>query len=68
MRVEKILVPVHDNGCDDEAMRLAGEIARVNKAKVHALYIIEVKRDLPLDAEISQETAKAERVLHHLQQ
>lgn len=68
MPVEKILVPVHDNGCDDEALRLAGEIARTNKAKVHALYVIEVKRDLPLDAEIAQETSKAEKVLHHLEQ
>ena len=68
MHVDKILVPVHGNGGDDEALRLAGKIARVNKAKVHALYIIEVKRDLPLDAEISQETAKAEKVLHHLEQ
>ena len=68
MHVETILVPVHDNGCDDEALRLAGEIARVNKARVHALYVIEVKRELPLDAEVSQETSKAEKVLHHLEQ
>jgi nucleotide-binding universal stress UspA family protein len=68
MRVERILVPVHNNGCDDEALRLAGEIAKANKAKVHALYVIEVKRELPLDAEIAQETSKAEKVLHHLEQ
>ena len=68
MLVDNILVPVHDNGCDDEALRLAGEIAKVNKATVHALYVIEVKRDLPLDAEITQETFKAEKVLHHLEQ
>jgi len=68
MYVETILVPVHGGGGDDEALRLAGEIARSNKAKVHALYVIEVKRDLPLDAEISQETSKAEKVLHHLEQ
>ena len=67
MNVEKILVPVHGNGCDDEALRLAGEIAKVNKAKVYALYVIEVKRELPLDAEVSQETSKAEKVLHHLE-
>ena len=64
-KIDKILVPVHDNGCDDEALRLAGEIARANKATIHALYVIEVKRDLPLDAEITQETSKGEKVLHH---
>ncbi|MFH1559866.1 MAG: universal stress protein [Chloroflexota bacterium] len=68
MPVEKILVPVQGNSCDDEVLRLAGEIAKGSKAKVHALYIIKVKRDLPLDAEISQETSKAEKVLHHLEQ
>jgi nucleotide-binding universal stress UspA family protein len=68
MHVGKILVPVHGSGCDDDALRLAGEIAKVNKAKVQALYVIEVKRELPLDAEISQETSKAEKVLHHLEQ
>ena len=68
MFVGNILVPVHGNGCDDDALRLAGDIAKANKAKVHALYVIEVKRELPLDAEISQETSKAEKVLHHLEQ
>jgi nucleotide-binding universal stress UspA family protein len=68
MSVGKILVPVHDNGCDDDALRLASEIAKGSKATVHALYVIEVKRDLPLDAEIIQETSKAEKVLHRLEQ
>jgi len=67
MPVGKILVPVHDNGCDDEALRLAGDIAKISKATIHALYVIEVNRDLPLDAEITQETSKAEKVLHHLE-
>ena len=68
MLVKKILVPVQGNGGDDEALRLASEIARVSKAKVQALYVIEVKRELPLDAEISQETSRAEKVLRHLEQ
>ena len=68
MHVDRILVPVHDNGCDDEALRLASEIAKANKAKVQALYVIEVKRSLPLDAEVSQETSKAEKVLRRLEQ
>jgi nucleotide-binding universal stress UspA family protein len=67
MPLERILVPVLGNGCDDEALRLASELAKGSKAKVHALYVIEVRRELPLDAEISRETAKAEGVLHHLE-
>ena len=69
MTPDKILIPVNGNGCDDDALRLASDIAKGNgKAKVYAVYVIEVKRDLPLDAEISQETSKAERALHHLEQ
>ena len=68
MALDKILVPVHDNGYDDKALRLASEIAKASKATVQALYVIEVKRDLPLDAEIAHETDKAEKVLHRLEQ
>ena len=67
MAVEKILVPVHGNSCDDNALRLASQIAKGTKAKVYALCVIQVKRELPLDAEISDETSRAEQVLHNLE-
>ena len=68
MTPDKILIPVNGNGCDDDALRLASEIVKGNgKAKVFAVYVIQVGRDLPLDAEISEETSKAERVLTHLE-
>ena len=68
MTPEKILIPVNGNGCDEDALRLAGEIARGhNKAKIYAVYVIQVRRDLPLDAEIAQETNRAEKVLHSLE-
>ena len=68
MNPDKILIPVNGNGCDDDALRLASEIVKGNgKAKVYAVYVIQVGRDLPLDAEISEETSKAERVLNHLE-
>jgi nucleotide-binding universal stress UspA family protein len=65
--VDKILVPVHGNKFDDDALRLASQIAKGTKAKVFALCVIQVKRELPLDAEISGETSKANKVLHHLE-
>ena len=64
---EKILVPVGDNGSDERALRLAGEMAKANKATVEALYVIEVDRDQPLDAEIAQQTSRAERLLNRLE-
>lgn len=60
-------MPVLGNGTDEDAMRLAGSMAKGHKATVFALYVIEVQRDLPLDAEIPEETAKAEEVLHRLE-
>ena len=66
---DKILIPVSGNGCDENALRLASDIIKGNnRAKVYAVYVIEVKRELPLDAEISQETAKAEQALNRLEQ
>lgn len=68
MALDKVLVPVQGNGSDDDALRLAVDITKGTKAKIYALYVIQVTRELPLDAEISEETAKAEQVLHHLEQ
>ena len=64
---EKILVPVAGNGGDEKALHLAGELAKASKASVEALYVIEVDHALPLDVELAQETARAERLLRQLE-
>lgn len=66
MDFNKILVPVTGSSVDDEAMRLACQLAKKNKGKIWAVYIITVKRSLPLDAEIRSETTKAEAILDHI--
>lgn len=63
----KILVPVVGTEADDEAIRLACRFARRTKGKIRAVYVIAVKRSLPLDAEIESETRKAEEILAHAQ-
>ena len=65
MRLGKILVPVVGYATDDEAVQLACGAARRHKAKVYVIYVIEVRRTLPLDAEIAPEVEKGERVLDH---
>ena len=65
MEFHKILVPVIGTEADDEAVRLACRLAKKNKGKIWALYVITVKRALPLDAEIEPETRKAEEILDH---
>jgi len=61
----KILVPVVGTEADDEAIRLACRLAKKDKGKIWAVYVVTVKRTLPLDAEIEPEIGKAEEILDH---
>ena len=63
IRASRILVPVNGNPTDDEAVGLACEIARRGKSAVFAIYVIEVKRTLPLDVDLPPEAAKGDTVL-----
>ncbi len=65
MEFHKILVPVIGTEADDEAIGLACRLAKKDKGKVWAVYVITVKRTLPLDAEIEPESKKAEEILDH---
>lgn len=66
MEFHKILVPVTGTEADDEATRLACRLAKKNKGKIWAVYVMTIKRSLPLDAEIEPEVRKAEDVLDHI--
>jgi len=63
MKLERILVATNGKDADVEAVKLACDLAKKPKAKVHVVYVIEVKRSLPLDAVIESEIEKAEKVL-----
>ena len=63
IRANRILVPVNGNPTDDDAVSLACEIGRRSKASVYAIYVIEVKRTLPLDVDLPPEAAKGDTVL-----
>ena len=63
IRASRILVPVNGNPTDEDAVALACEIGRRGKASVYAIYVIEVKRTLPLDVDLPPEAAKGDTVL-----
>lgn len=63
MVFKKILVPVVGTEVDDESMRLACRLSKKEKGKVWAVYVVAIKRALPLDAEITSESQRAENVL-----
>lgn len=63
MKFFKILVPVSGGEADKEAIELACIMAKEARGTINAVYVIRVKRSLPLDAEIDSEVQKAEEVL-----
>ena len=65
MEFNRILVPVIGTEADDEAVKLACRLAKKDKGKIWALYVLTVKRALPLEAEIEQEIKQAEEILDH---
>jgi nucleotide-binding universal stress UspA family protein len=67
MDFQKLLVPVAGTTADDEALRLACFLARKNKAKIWVVYIIILKRSLPVDAEVDTEIKKGETILDHME-
>lgn len=65
MDYNRILVPVSGNKADDEAIQLACRLVKKTKGKVWAVYVIMVKRTLPLEAELEPELRKGEEILNH---
>lgn len=61
--LSRILVPVSHDTASEESLRLACLVARQSKAKVYVVYVIEVNRSLPLDAEIPSDNTESEVVL-----
>jgi nucleotide-binding universal stress UspA family protein len=61
---DRILVPVSGSKADDEAVRLACRLAKKTKGKIWAVYVITVRRSLPLDAELDTEIKQGEEILN----
>jgi nucleotide-binding universal stress UspA family protein len=59
----RILVPVTGAESDDETMRMACWIAKRDKSRLIAMYVITIRRSLPLEAEIESETRRGEELL-----
>jgi nucleotide-binding universal stress UspA family protein len=61
--IRSILVAVDGSPASLDALLLGCNIAKKNKGKVYAVHVIEVRRSLPLDAELTEEAAVGEEVL-----
>ena len=61
--MRSIRVPVDGSHASLQAVALACDIARKNKGSVSVVHVIEVKRTMPLDAELEGEAAAGEEIL-----
>ncbi len=65
MSAKKILVPIKGDAAGENAFRLACELSKDSKAKLYALYIIEIKQELPLDAVV--DSTEGETALNRIE-
>ena len=63
MKVSSVLVPVTGDSIDQQMVRLACELLESRRSSVHILYVIEVGRGVPLDADVAPAASKGEEVL-----
>jgi len=61
--IRSVLVPIDGSPASMDAVLLACAIAKRNKGKVYAVHVIEVKRSLPLDAELPDKATSGEDLL-----
>lgn len=62
LHVKHILVPTR-GGVGTEMMQMACEIAKLHRAKITALHVIEIPLSIPLDAPMSQRVKHSEAIL-----
>lgn len=67
MEFHKILVPIGGTEVDEDVMRLACRLAKLFKSKIFSVYVITIKRSLPLEAEITLEIERAEKLLDQVE-
>ncbi len=66
MKINKIMVPVKGHPVDEQAVRLACQIARQEKAKVLIFHVLVVRRIVPLETEDPQRIEAGEQLLDRM--
>jgi len=60
---KSILVPIDGSEASLMAVEFACSIAKRSRGKVHVVHVIEVRRSLPLDADLVSEAQRGEEIL-----
>ena len=66
-KLKRILVPVDGATTDHESVVLACALSKKDRSEILLLYVIEVRRNLPIDAEMNEEIERGETVLEKVQ-
>ena len=68
MEAKSVLFPVHGDEFDDTPLWLACSLTKASKGKIYVIYVIEVPRELPIDADIPFENQRSEEVLRRIEE
>lgn len=64
---QKILILINGTPIDNDVVKIACRMTARTQGDVYAIYVIELKRTLPLEAEVEPEIQKGEDVLDHVE-
>jgi len=64
MPFNRVIAVVADDPSDINTVSRAADIVRDDRGHLYVIYVIKVERSLPLDAEIEDQIARGEQVLH----
>jgi APA family basic amino acid/polyamine antiporter len=62
-QIRHILIPIHTHEYADQMTRIACDLSTLYTADITAVYAIEVPRSLPVDAELAEQSRRADDVL-----
>jgi len=63
----KVLIPVKGTPIDNDVVKMACRMTEKNHGDIYVIYVIELKRTLPLEAEVEPEIQKGEDILDHIE-
>jgi nucleotide-binding universal stress UspA family protein len=67
MEAKSVLLPVHGDTFNNTPLWLACNLTKATKGKIYVIYVIEVSRELPIDADIPFEIQKSEDMLRRIE-
>ena len=68
MQIKRLLLPIKGQRVDQDTLRFASNLVRHEHGSICLLYVIEVPREYPIDAELPSEVAKCEDILRSAQE